>query len=354
VLGLGGPLPEEATSQWHGARLAVDGINASGGARLPSGGARQLELVAYDHGGHPSAAETVMERLARADGARAMLVDGSDEVGVAARRAAERLRIPTLILSAAPAGTTEQAAWSFTIAPSDRDVVVMLAEYLAAHRVERLGWLAPRTQTAGDARAVFVAEATRHGVAVVAEEEYGVGANPSPDALARLAFAGARAVVAWPRDVADAVAVARTAAEHARGVALYVGPAGATAQFLTRAGDAATGVRAAVPRLLIADQLWDGDPLTVPTRDFLARFRGRYGVSPSHEAAMAWDAARLLVGALERVGPEPAALRAAIEGTDRVYGASGELGFGPSDHAGLDGRVLVVARADGGRWVIPP
>ena len=340
--------------RWQGAVLGTEMVNAEGGVPVPGAARTALELVTYQTDGRASEVAAAMERLARADGALAIVADGSVAAGEAVRREAGSLAMPTIVLDERRVGPVNPAGWTYALGVSEVDAATALVQFLAANGTQGVGWIAPRTATAEAVRDALVGEATRSTLRVIAEEGYPAGGEPTPDALARLAFAGAQILVGWPGSVAEGVALVRLAAERARGVALYLGPVAATPMFLSRAGDAAGGVRAIVPRLAVPDYLWDNDPLTTPTRRFLGAFQQRFGATPSLAAATAWDAVRIVAAAIERSGPDRARVRDAIGRTEAFAGASGPIDFAGGRPNGLDGRAFIVARAERGAWVLPP
>ena len=342
------------TDRWQGALLGVETVNADGGALLPTGTRQELELLAYEVDGQTESVVMAMDRLARADGALAIIVDGRVDDGDVVGRQAERLATPSILLDERRLEAPTPAQWTFLLGASDVDAITVLTRFLAAHRVERVGWIAPRTATASTVRDALVRAAATTTVRVVAEESYAAAAEPAPEALARMAFAGAQAIVGWPRDVGEAASLVRVAAERAPGVAVYLGPVAADPAFLTRVGQGADGVRTIGPRLAVPDYLWDDDPLTVPTRTFLGDFRRRFGTTPSIQAAVAWDAVRIVASAIQRGGTDRRSLRDAIGRTEAFNGASGPIDLAGSRRGGLDSRAFVVMRAERGAWILPP
>ena len=340
--------------RWRGALLGVEMVNAGGGVLLPGGSRMDLELIAYTTEPQGGSVAAALERLTRFDGALAAVVDGRDAVVDAARHQAGQLGMPTILLDERGFVATDPARWTYALGTSNVDAMGVLVPFLAAHEIRGIGWIAPRTATAEAARNALVSEAARTPLRVVAEERYAAGGEPAPESLARLAFAGAQAIVGWPGDVAEAVALARTAVERARGATLYLCPVAATPAFLSRAGEAASGVRVIGTRLAVPDYLWDNDPLTAPTRQFLSTYRQRFGATPSVAAAAAWDAVRVIAAAAERSGADRPGLRGAIGRLEAFSGASGPIDLSAARPNGLDGRAFVVARAERGVWVLPP
>jgi branched-chain amino acid transport system substrate-binding protein len=78
-------------------------------------------------------------------------------------------------------------------------------------------------------------------------------------------------------------------------------------------------------------------------RRFAANFKTRYGVTPDANAAMAYDAAMLLVKAIEAVGPDRAAIReymTKVKGNAAFQGVTGQIRFRPDGDPDRSGFVM--------------
>jgi branched-chain amino acid transport system substrate-binding protein len=78
-------------------------------------------------------------------------------------------------------------------------------------------------------------------------------------------------------------------------------------------------------------------------RRFASSFKARYGVTPDANAAMAYDAAMLLVKAIETVGPDRARIRewmAKVKGDGAFHGVTGEIRFRPDGDPDRSGFVM--------------
>jgi branched-chain amino acid transport system substrate-binding protein len=351
VLDAGTQASETERDLWNGATLAADVVNGRGGVRMPDGSRSPLELLVYDDDRLPERALLAIDRLIEEDGALAIVGPASERSAEVGSRLAERAGVPLLRLD----GAAERATggrWTFSLALGELDALATLVDFLAGTGAERLGWIAPRTASAETARRELVRLTTARDLRLVAEEAYPLSEEEFGEPIARLATAGAERIVAWPRDVRDAAAISRAAAERAPRARLYLGPAAASPALPPLLGDA-TG-RAVTPRLLVADYLWDHDSLTPAVRELIRAFGLRYGTPPTIAGAIGWDAIRLAVDAVERSGPIRSSLRQALETTDLYYGATGLIAFSSARHGGLDRGAFIVARVGRAGWQIPP
>lgn len=339
-------------------QAAVEIVNQRrGGIRLAQGERRPLQLITYDIAGDPARAEPALRQLVMRDRAVAVVGPASPTAVPLARRVAEELATPLIALGSLEEGAARagprRAHWTFSLSTHDEDALAALVEYLGASHLKRVGWLAPRTATVLDLRRRLSLLAARADLQIVAEEQYPPGDEALAPRLARLQSAEPQVILAWPRDAREAATIVEDAVTVSGLPPLFLGPA-ATRDTLAPERDLAIPARAVTLRLAVADDLWDHDPLTPIVRDFRRELTARTGRPPSTDAAMAWDAMRVLVAAIEQAGPSRAAIRDALEAQTDFPGASGPIGFTTSQHEGLDRRALVIARAEGRRWRLPP
>jgi branched-chain amino acid transport system substrate-binding protein len=128
--------------------------------------------------------------------------------------------------------------------------------------------------------------------------------------------AGAAVVIlAGPRDSARVLAALRDAGAGAR---CFGGPALGRRAFAETAGAAADGV--------VFPLLCDEAALTGA---FAERFRRRHGHAPDVYAVQTYDAARLLIAAIERAGLNRACIRDALEELAPWRGEAGVIEWDP-------------------------
>lgn len=250
-LGLIAPFEElyrdDGYAALHAVRLAVSQRNAAGGVA-----GRQVALVALNDNGRPEEARQQAVNLG---------VD-RDVLGVVG---------PLHGVTAGAAG--------------------------AALAAEGLPWVALASLAPGQQPGGFTLEASPPYLARQAEQILAAGGVAGPVAV--VSDAGAPldglAGVVWLGDAAGGAQLAQRLAPE---TALVGGPELGSAVFSGRAGAAADGVRwlSAGP-----------DAASLPA-DFVAAYRSLAGVDPSPQAALAYDAANLLLDAMALAGSQGGAL----------------------------------------------
>jgi branched-chain amino acid transport system substrate-binding protein len=322
-----------AQSVVNGAQLAADEISGEKGIR-----GRRLKLVILDDHGNAQEAARLVEQLA---GEEVVGIIGpvTDATTIAAAGAAERFQV-ALISPGATATLPYGGHFLFRTALPARTQAAAIASYL----VENLG-----------IRTIAVAhDSNEYGTMVARAFEESVKARGAAVTSRRLYRDG---------DTDFSRHVHGVLAERARALFLAGYPDEGT--LLLRQ------MRALHPRLIIAgsDALYSEDTLawggsaadglyapasfvadtTLPiVKNFVTKYRQRFGRVPDHFAAQAYDAVRLLAQATRAAGPDRRKVRDALAAIRRFPGVTGELSF---DRWGEVARDVTIVRVKGGVFV---
>lgn len=294
---------------WLAASMAVDEANAAGGYRglpfrlvpawsdVPWGtGVARLARLVYE--------EDVRAILGSIDGATAHL----------AEQVVAKARIP-LLNPAATDATLHLAGvpWMFSSPPGDQRIAPVLAAALRDRGLDR--WVLA-SGVDHDARALAGSLLARVGATGMMPVRQVSTAGHPVSAAASILDAAPDAVVliAGPRP-AGALVIALREAGFAG--PLLGGPGLARRAFVEIAGPAAEGNL--VPLLV--------DP--EPFERFDAVFRARFGRPADAAAGHAYDAATVLIDAVRRAGPDPAAIREALAAMPPAAGVTGLIDWDP-------------------------
>lgn len=288
-LGMAGPFTQGfGRANQQGAELALAEINAGGGIRGDS-----LIIEFRDDGGEGSKAAVVAQSFV--DDARITAVVGHVTSG--AMLAAAKVydgHLPAVATTASSADLTGISPWAFRVISSDSANGVDLARF-----AERLG----KTRVA----ILYENDSYGRGLADAFRRNFGgtvVGIDP-------IGYDGDRADIylEWiATRKPDLVFIAGT---ELTGMAFLreARRRGMTADFL--GGDGWTGV---VADTAASEGAYVGAPFTAldprpEARRFTQAFRARFGHDPDGNAALAYDAVKLLAAAIEAVGPDRARVR---------------------------------------------
>jgi len=324
---------DEGRQLRQGVELAVREANAAGGYRgLP------YRVVFRPDDGAWSVVAAQVVRLAHEDEAWAVIAALDGERAHAAELVAAKLWTPVITPGAADL-TIDYAnvPWVFRLMPSDRRQADLLLDAARRRGIRRLVLVTAGTRDGSLANARLHEAARAAGVAVALQVQFDPY-DPEP-VVARLVAAAPEALVIWGAAAPVALLVR---ALRAAGVAAPVFvPSQAVAASVAAGGRAMEPVLGAAPFDLLSD------------RPEVARFRGSFrqatGQEPTHIAAYGYDAARLIVSAIEAVGLNRVRIcnwLLAAQGR----GVTGQLGF--NSLGGSEQEPVLVSLEDG-RWAPP-
>ena len=166
--------------------------------------------------------------------------------------------------------------------------------------------------------------------------------------LTRVKAANPQAVVIWSIPPSASIAT-KNYADLGMTLPLFQSHGVGNKTFIQLAGPASNGVIFPAGKLLVAEQLPDGDAQKAVLLAYARDFEGKYGPRNTF-GGHAWDAVQLAVKALERAGTDRAGVRAAIEGSRNFVGITGVFDFSASDHNGLDRRAAAMIQIVDGQW----
>lgn len=320
-----------------GAELAVEEINRSGGI-----GGRPLELRIVNDRGDPTVASSVADSLV--DDGRVLAVVGHVYSG-ATREAAARYHgnLAALATSATSPAISRLGPWIFRVASSDSANAVALAE-MARQMGGRIGVLYANDEYGRGLANNFVGALRQAGATVVEADPFLDDTGDFTPYLRRMQRRGVDLVfLAGLQDpAARAIAQARQVGLDAR----FVGGDGIEGLAGMEGAFDGTGVG-----LLFHPQMSDS------SRAFAARYRAANGDEPDSQAALAYDAVRLMARALAAGRRDPERIRDYLAGVGRPGGTpafEGVAGTVKFDENGDPvNKRFTLGVIQGGRIVLP-
>ena len=332
VLGAAGPWKEGyGAMNKRGIDLAVEEINASGGVR-----GRPLEVLARDDGADGKRAAAIALEFVRNPRVSAVIGHVNSGTMVAAAKIYDGA-LPAVATTATSPDLTGISPWVFRVIASDSATGVQLAQF-----ARRLGHRRVAILYENDSYGRGLAEAFRRSF-----EGILLGIDPIPSGNGDF-----EPYVAWLRSQApDLVFVAGT---EASGMAIL---REAKRQSLTTTfigGDGWTGV-VGEPA---AEGSYVGAPFTAAdqrteAQKFVTAFRRKYAMTPDGNAALAYDATKLLARMIQQVGPDRAAIRDRLAGLDErtaYRGVTGAIRF--HDTGDPFGKSVIIARVHDGELIM--
>jgi branched-chain amino acid transport system substrate-binding protein len=263
----------------------------------------------------------------------------------------QKEEVPMISLAAASSivEPVEERKWVFKTAQSDKVVAGKMAGYLKEKGITRIAFLYMNNAYGDGGKQAFVAEAQAAGLQVVAEEKFGAADTDMTPQLTRVKNSEAQAAVVWAIPPSASIITSNfrdlgleMPLLHSHGVG--------NPTFIELAGEAANGVILPIGKLTVAGQISDGDPQKEVLDSYISAYKNKYGELPNSFGGYAWDALYLLVDAIEKAGPERAAIRGQLENTEHFTGVSGVFNLTENDHNGLGEDSMVLVQIENGAW----
>jgi branched-chain amino acid transport system substrate-binding protein len=338
-MSLSGDTAQYGLSALNGIRMAVEEANAAGGV-----GGRRVDLVVRDTRSDAVQTSVVVDNLTREERVQALVGEVVSSRSLAAARVAQRERVPMLTPSATSPEITAVGDYVFRSCYTDTFQGVALARF-AIERLGamRAGLLVDRDQRYSVELARLIREDfERRGGKVVAVQEYSDGES---DFSVQLAEVGAAQpdVVFIPGYYMEVGLLARQARALGLNAPLVGGDGWDTPRLVQIGGQALAG-----GYFSTHFSAEDPDP---QVQRFVADFRRLYGSSPDSFAATAYDAARIVLAAIERAPSlERAAVRDSLAATKDFPGVTGTVTFNAERNAVKP--IVVVRIGDNGRQTV--
>lgn len=350
ALVLAAPAPRRAQQPYRfGAILSESGryafVGAPGAAVLRALGG-PFEIC--DSGGNVTTALQVAERMA-AD-PRVLGIIGPATTDETLALIAANLKIPCLSISAADR-SQPRSPWVFRLPVTSYHMVYQIGDHLARHNLQRIALISVESGFGKGGRRELQKQAGDFNLQLVADV-----VNPDRQltpaearALIQQAMrAKPQALVIWWSAI-GAAELTLAARELDIGVPVYHSGGIASPDFLKATGKAADGVLFPGSPMLLGDLVPPAHPQASPIQEF-TRFCSRHQLGVSTFGGYAWDAARLLQAAVDRVGPDRAKVRAYLENLQGSAATAGVFHFSPEDHNGLRHDSFLLLEIRDGSW----
>ena len=293
----------------RGIELAVDDIN-----RAEAGTGRRLQILFRDDGGNGEQAATIAQEFIAADSIVAVVGHVNSGAMVAAAKLYDGA-LPAVATTATSPLLTGLSSWTFRVISSDSMNGVDLARFAG---------------TLGRRRAAVLYENDSYGrgLARAFRRTFG-GTILSYDPISDTTTNFEPWIAFYRLRAPDIVFVATT---EAAGMAILREARRQRFNAMFLGGDGWTGI---VADSAASEGAYVGAPFTAEdprpeARQFVNAFRTRFNITPDGNAALAYDATRLLWEGVKAVGPDRRRIRdwlAAIDSTRAYRGVTGPIRF---------------------------
>lgn len=319
-------------------------INEAGGIN-----GRPLKIVIEDNRGDPAEALNAARRLVEKDNVLAIIGPSRTGDTMAIKAYMDKAGVPLISCAAGIDIVEPVAKYVFKTPQSDRMAVQKIISYLKSKKISRVATISDNTAFGKGGLQELRALLPKAGIKLVTSEEYGPKDSSMETQVTKIRGTDAQAVICWGTPPGPAI-VAKNMKQMGVTIPLICSHGVANATFLKLAGSAAEGVVLPAGRLIVVDQIPAKHPQAKLLRDYTLAYQKAYRTSVDTFGGHAYDAIKIIAGALAKSGADREKLRAEIEKTKGLVGTAGIFNFSPKDHNGLNSDAFVMVQVRKGKW----
>ncbi len=329
------------TSTHDGIMMAIDEINEKGGVN-----GRKIKIITEDDESNPDEAANAVTKLISENKVVALLGEVASSASLAAAPIAQADHVPMITPSSTNPGVTKKGDCIFRMCFTDEEQGQALAEFIAknlgARRVAMLTDV--RSDDSKGLGRVFEQRYTKLGGRIVARASYTSDDSDFRPQLTSIKPSNPE-VLFVPGYYTNIGPIARQARELGITVPLAGGAGWESPKLIEIGGKALDGC-------YYSNHYFVDDSAAI-VRNFVDKYRQRFGVKPDSMAALGYDAARVLADAMRRAKkPDGSSLRDAIAATKNFPGVTGTITLGPDRNP--VGKKVVIEEIRNGQLRRPP
>jgi len=316
----------------RGILLAIEEANARGGVL-----GRQLQLLTEDNQSKAGGSGTAARKLISRNKVVAILGEVVSSRSLEIASIAQLTQTPMISPASTAESVTQTGDYIFRVCFLDAFQGTVMAKFahetLGLRRVAVLSSVSSAYSVglAKHFKETFQAE----GGAIAAEQRFAEGDKDFKAQLTAIRASNADAIYV-PAYYTETALISKQARELGLTIPLMGGDGWGSPELLEIGGEAVEGIYYSTH--------YSPESTAQPVVDFVQKYRARWGgEEPGPFAALGYDAALLLIDALERAGTtEPAALRDAIASTRGLMGVTGRTDIDENGNASKSATIMTV------------
>jgi branched-chain amino acid transport system substrate-binding protein len=320
----------------HGTELAVEEINAQGGAL-----GKKLQLLTEDNQSKQGESKTIARKLISRDGIVALLGEVASGRSLEAAPVCQEAKIPQISPSSTNPKVTEIGDYIFRVCFTDPLQGRVLARFAQKTlKASKVSLLTDAASTYSVGLATYFKEAfTAAGGTIVDEQKYSGGDKDFKAQLTSIKAASPEAIFI-PGYYQDVGLIALQARELGVTIPLFGGDGWESHDLISIGGAAVEGTYFSTH--------FSPEETSPVVQEFVKKFQSKYGVMPDAMAALGYDAAMLLADAFKRAGTtDGPKVRDALAATKDFPGVAGKITI--DEHRDAK-KPLVILQVAGGKF----
>ena len=348
IFAVTGPAAGLGVPEKNSAKMLMEQINAAGGI-----GKTRLEIVILDTATDATTARTRVEKLI-ADDVVAIVGPSTSGESMSILELVQNAQIPLISCGAAVTivEPVDERKWVFKTPQSDVLMVQVIADYLNSQSITKVGIITATGGFGSSGKAVLKDLLPKAGIEIVQAEEFAEADTDVLVQLSKIKDAEPEAVVCWSIHGGGATVTKDMKVNLGMDIPLIMSHGVANKGYISLSGEAANGVIFPAGKLLVANDLPDSDPQKKVLLQYAADYKAKFGEDPNTFGGHAWDAVKLVVKAIEKVGDDKAKIRDEIESTTNFVGTGGIFNFSPTEHNGLTKQGVIMVNIVDGKWTL--
>jgi branched-chain amino acid transport system substrate-binding protein len=314
-----------------GVRLAIDAKNAAGGIK-----GKKLVLITEDNQGKPEEAAAVVKKLIAQDKVVALLGEVASTRSLAAAPIAQAAKIPMVSPSSTNPKVTQVGDYIFRVCFIDPFQGPVMARFTRENlKLKKVAILKDlKSDYSLGLAEFFVKKFKELGGEIVAEQNFQTGDSDFKAQLTQIRSANPDAIFI-PAYYTEVGLIARQARQLGL-KAVLLGGDGWDSPKLFEIG------QQAVEGAYFSNHYASESP-NPATQDFIKKYKEKYNESPDGLSAAGYDAAMILIAAIERAPtPTPEAIRNELAKTTGFDGATGKITINSERNADKDAFIVKV------------
>lgn len=319
--------------------LAVDEINASGGV-----GGRKIKVLTEDDQSKAEEAANAVTKLISQNQVVAVLGEVASSNSLAAAPICQANKVPMITPSSTNPSVTQKGDYIFRMCFLDDYQGASMARYVFNDlKLKTAAVLIDNKSDYSTGLARYFSDAfTGAGGRIVATQSYAKGDSDFRAQLTAIKATNPQ-IIFVPGYYNDIGTIAIQARDLGITVPLAGGDGWESPKLVEIGGKALEGC-------FYSNHYFPGDPAP-QVRDFVQKYKDRYGATPDALAALAYDTARVLADAIKRAGStDGPKLRDAIGATKGFTGVTGTINLGADRNP--SGKKLVIVEVKNGELTL--
>lgn len=344
-----GPVASLGEPGLQGAEIAVKQVNDAGGID-----GEQVRFININTESDNTVAVSATRRLVSQENVVGIIGAMNSGSSYAIIDFVQRAKIP-LISNGGSRGIALPAAekpFIFTAPLTDLLVQSVMLEDMRAKGITKIAVLNSDSGFGTSGEEQLEHHVSDYGIEIVVQKTFGNLDTDVTPPLLDIRKSDAEAVVLWTTGPAQAIAT-RNFRQLGLDIPLYLSHAANDPNYVRLSEGAAEGVLIPSSKLYVLDDLPDDDPQKAVISDFVSDFEVEYGSTPATFAGNGYDAAMLLMNAIDMAdSTDPEAIRDALEATAEYNGVTAVYTYGPDDHFGVQASSVVMLSVEEGKFVL--